>query len=54
MWLPLTLFSSLALLQPTKGMVVGFQWQTGMHGFEPAKLRRLKEVAASSNNSVLA
>ncbi len=54
MWLPLTLFSSLALLQPTKGMVVGFQWQTGMHGFEAAKLRRLKEAAtgAAANNPV--
>jgi uncharacterized protein (DUF983 family) len=40
-WLPLTLFSSLALLQPTKGAIVGLQWQTGMHGFEPSKQRRL-------------
>ena len=39
-WLPLTLFSALALLQPTKGAIVGLQWQTGMHGFEAAKLRR--------------
>jgi hypothetical protein len=35
-----TLFSSLALLQPTKGAIVGLQWQLGMHGFEAAKLRR--------------
>ena len=39
-WLPLTLFSALALLQPTKGAIVGLQWQIGMHGFEAAKLRR--------------
>jgi uncharacterized protein (DUF983 family) len=40
-WLPLTLFSSLALLQPTKGAIDCLQWQTGMHGFEPSKQRRL-------------
>ncbi|QFI75142.1 DUF983 domain-containing protein [Bradyrhizobium betae] len=39
-WLPVTLFASLALLQPTKGAIVGLQWQIGMHGFEAAKLRR--------------
>lgn len=39
-WLPLTLFASLALLQPTKGAIVGLQWQIGMHGFEASKLRR--------------
>lgn len=43
-WLPLTLFSSLALLQPTKGAIVGLQWQTGMHGFEGSKKRRLAEA----------
>ena len=40
MWLPVTLFASLGLLQPTKGSIVGPQWQVGMHGFEAAKLRR--------------
>jgi uncharacterized protein (DUF983 family) len=40
-WLPLTLFSSLALLQPTKGSIVGLQWQTGMHGFEQSKRKRV-------------
>ena len=40
MWLPVTLFASLALLQPTKGAIVGMQWQLGMHGFEASKLRR--------------
>jgi uncharacterized protein (DUF983 family) len=36
-WLPVTLFASLALLQPTNGAVVGVQWQLGMHGFEKRK-----------------
>jgi uncharacterized protein (DUF983 family) len=39
-WLPVTLFASLALLQPTKGAIVGLQWKIGMHGFEASKLRR--------------
>lgn len=39
-WLPVTLFASLALLQPTKGAIVGLQWQIGMHDFEASKLRR--------------
>jgi uncharacterized protein (DUF983 family) len=29
-WLPLTLISSLALLQPTKGAIVGLQWRECM------------------------
>lgn len=33
-WLPVTLFASLGLLQPVKGAVVGVQWQLGMHGFD--------------------
>jgi uncharacterized protein (DUF983 family) len=39
-WLPVTLLASLGLLQPTKGAIVGLQWQIGMHGFEDAKRRR--------------
>src|SRR6201985_798301 len=39
-WLPITLFASLGLLQPTKGAIVGLQWQLGMHGFEESKRRR--------------
>src|SRR5262245_3400175 len=39
-WLPLTMLSALALLQPTKGAVVGLQWQLGLDGFEQSKLRR--------------
>ena len=42
LWLPLTLGLSLALLQPVKGVVVAVQWFLGMHGFEPAKLARIK------------
>jgi uncharacterized protein (DUF983 family) len=33
-YLPLTLIASLALLQPVKGAVVGFQWALRMHGFD--------------------
>ncbi|WP_157015300.1 DUF983 domain-containing protein [Mesorhizobium xinjiangense] len=32
-WVPLTILFSLALLQPTKGAVVGLQWALRMHGF---------------------
>jgi len=39
-WLPVTLFSALALLQPTKGAIVGLQWQTGMHDFEMTRRKR--------------
>ena len=43
-WLPLTAAMALALIQPIKGMVIGFQWEHGMEGFGPAK--RLREAAA--------
>jgi uncharacterized protein (DUF983 family) len=33
-YLPLTLISSLLLLPPIKGAVVGFQWAMRMHGFD--------------------
>src|ERR1700682_345302 len=33
-YLPLTVIASLALLQPVKGAVVGFQWALRMHGFD--------------------
>jgi uncharacterized protein (DUF983 family) len=39
-WLPVTLFSALALLQPTKGAIVGLQWQTRMDGFDESRKRR--------------
>ena len=40
-WLPITTLSALVLLQPTKGAIVGLQWQLGMHGFDTSKRRRL-------------
>lgn len=40
LWLPLTLASCLALLQPTKGAIVALQWHLGMHGFEQARKDR--------------
>ena len=39
-WIPITGFAALFLLQPTKGTIVGLQWQTGMHGFEASRRRR--------------
>lgn len=33
LWVPLTIGSALALLQPVKGAVVGLQWALYMHGF---------------------
>ena len=33
-YLPVTFFLSLALLQPVKGAVVGAQWALRMHGFD--------------------
>nr|QIG97996.1 DUF983 domain-containing protein [Bradyrhizobium sp. 6(2017)] len=38
-WLPFTLFSALGLLQPTKGAIVGLQWQLGMEGFATSRRR---------------
>lgn len=34
-WIPLTLFLALALLQPIKGAIIGWQWAQRMHGFDP-------------------
>jgi uncharacterized protein (DUF983 family) len=34
LYLPLTLVTSLLLLQPVKGAVVGLQWALRMHGFD--------------------
>ena len=47
-WLPLTFFSSLALLQPTKGAIVGMQWQVGMHGFEAMRKQRIARNSTQS------
>ena len=51
-WLPITLVSSLALLQPVKGAVVALQWQTGMHGFQESKLRRTADERRLAQASV--
>jgi len=34
-WGPLTVALVLGLLQPVKGAIVGWQWATYMHGFDP-------------------
>ena len=34
-WGPLTVAMALALLQPIKGAIVGWQWANYMHGFDP-------------------
>ncbi len=47
LWLPLTAALSLALIQPIKGLVVGFQWQHGMEGFAPAKKLRDTTLSAA-------
>ena len=36
LWIPITLALSAALLQPFKGAIIGWQWATRMHGFDPA------------------
>jgi len=40
-WLPVTVITAAALLQPVKGTIVALQWAVGMHGFAAAKARRL-------------
>ena len=47
-WLPVTLFSALGLLQPTKGAIVGLQWQTRMDGFEKSRKRRTSRTGDAS------
>jgi uncharacterized protein (DUF983 family) len=44
-WGPLTLGLALALLQPVKGAIVGWQWATYMHGFDPNHRDEYDEVA---------
>ncbi len=43
-FLPLTFFLSLALLQPVKGAVVALQWSLGMHGFAQQRLARQRQI----------
>lgn len=35
LWPTLGMVSSLALLQPVKGALIGYQWALKMHGFDP-------------------
>ncbi|WP_321339922.1 DUF983 domain-containing protein [Breoghania sp.] len=35
LWTPFTILTSLALLRPIKGALVGLQWALYMHGFDP-------------------
>ena len=39
-WPTLTLISALALLQPVKGALIGYQWALKMHGFDPEATHR--------------
>lgn len=32
-WIPITILSAIALIQPIKGAVIGMQWALRMHGF---------------------
>ena len=34
-WLPLTLILTLALMQPVKGALIGMQWASRLHGYDP-------------------
>jgi uncharacterized protein (DUF983 family) len=49
-WLPVTLISALALLQPIKGAIVGLQWQLGMQGFAESKLRRVGTIESEERD----
>lgn len=52
LWLPLTLLMAIGLLQPTKGAVIGLQWQLGMDGFQEARQARDKATPATSEPAV--
>jgi uncharacterized protein (DUF983 family) len=43
-YLPMTLFGSLALLQPVKGSIVGLQWALRMHGFDESPPEHIPPV----------
>lgn len=47
-WIPLTLFLALALLQPVKGAIVGWQWSHRMHGFHPDHREEVSVPAGQS------
>jgi uncharacterized protein (DUF983 family) len=44
-WGPLTVALVLALLQPVKGAIVGWQWAAYMHGFDPQYRDEYPDVA---------
>jgi uncharacterized protein (DUF983 family) len=52
-WLPATLVSALALLQPTKGAIVGLQWQLGMHGFAQSRGHQAAAAGRHASPSLL-
>ena len=43
-WTPVTILSSLLLLQPVKGGVIGLQWALRMHGFATENESQQKPV----------
>ncbi|MDG5747735.1 DUF983 domain-containing protein [Qipengyuania sp. XHP0207] len=44
--IPLAVAMLIALLQPSKGAVIGMQWWNGMHGFRKERLPQADEDAA--------
>ncbi|MGL4559683.1 MAG: DUF983 domain-containing protein, partial [Afipia sp.] len=51
-YLPFTLASSLLLLQPVKGAVVGLQWAFRMHGFDESRPADVEEGTIAKLNVV--
>lgn len=51
-YLPFTLASSLLLLQPVKGSVVGLQWAFRMHGFDESRPEGVEEGTIAKLNVV--
>jgi uncharacterized protein (DUF983 family) len=47
LWPVLTLAFTLAIMQPVKGAVIGYQWALKMHGFEPLSAGNIPVKAAS-------
>lgn len=51
LWLPLTVALAVALLQPVKGAIVGWQWANYMHGFDPRAAYDPSEAPNSPPNN---
>lgn len=49
-YLPITFASSLVLLQPVKGAVVGLQWAFRMHGFDESRPADVEEGTIAKLN----